>query len=791
MLTQNHQRQSLAAMLVAAMMSSAIYAEDDRILELSDIEVIGTTPLHGVGLAADKIAGNIQSATAKDIERSQSLDLTDFLNKELASVSINAAQNNPFQPDLQFRGFTASPLVGVAQGLSVYQDGVRINEPFGDAVNFELIPQSAIASMNLMPGSNPLFGLNTLGGAISIQTKNGFAHEGHSLEAYGGSFGRKSATIESGANDGTFGYFITGAHIEEDGWRDESPSDIEQLFANLSYRHGLSTLDLSVTAIDSDLNGNGASPVELIADDREAVFTYPDNTKNELRMATLNGSYWLSDKVLVSANSYFRNNDRETFNGDGAELEVATDAGDALDYLFEEDDIDENTQLGKAGAGIDLAANIGSGLDEDDAIALNNTSTTEQDGYGLGFQLTFLHNLFDKENQFIVGASYDGSDVKYQAQSEVAVFRDDRGTSGTGYILDNTVVDGDIDSKSYGIFVTDTFSMRDNIALTVSGRYNRTEIDISGTSENGNLNLNETGETHVFNRFNPAVGLAYEVSNTIGIYGSYSESNRAPTPSELTCSNPLNPCALPNSFLSDPPLDDVVSKTWEGGIRGQLSTVKWSFGLFHTTNKDDIIFLPAEQGDGRLNLGNFNNIDQTKRNGFEFSLAGDQGKLNWFANYSYVDATFESEFKVVNENHPLANAMNEGEFNVKKGSSIPGIPKHNIKIGVDYAFTPAFSLGFDAAYHSSQYYRGDEANLSDKVDSYALVNLHSQYRLNKYVTFFAKVDNLFDSQYSSFGLYGEPDEAPGFGEDGRDYEDSRFEGVGAPRGGWIGIKVSM
>ncbi len=786
-----HKRKILSLMLATVFLSANAFAEEDSV-ELSEIEVIGTTPLHGVGLPADMIASNIQSATAEDIANSQSLDMTDFMNKTLGSVSINSAQNNPFQPDLQFRGFTASPLVGVAQGLSVYQDGVRINESFGDAVNFELIPQSAIASMNLMPGSNPLFGLNTLGGAISIQTKNGFTHQGHSLEGYGGSFGRWATTLESGGNDGTFGYFVTAAHTEEDGWRDQSPSDINQLFANFGYRNDSSSLDLALTAVDSDLNGNGAAPIGLdVLEGREAVFTWPDNTKNELRMATLNGSHWLSDSVLVSANTYFRNNDRSTFNGDGAEFgfnlagnlieEVDLDPGDpgyAAAVAAADEIEDENGNVINQVADLDNA--------DDDELAINNTSTTKQDSYGFGLQTTLLNDLFDRENQLIVGVSYDKARMEYKAQSEIAEFNDDRGTTGFGILNNESIVDGKIDSDTIGLYFTDTLSVTEQLALTLSGRYNRTRIAISGTSEGGETDLNETGETHHFNRFNPSVGLAYSVNNDLGMYGSYSESSRAPTPSELTCSNKLHPCALPNSFLSDPPLEQVVSKTWEAGLRGQLNSISWTAGVFHTVNKDDIIFIPVEEGGpaGNLNDGFFDNVGKTKRQGVELGLSGVaiSDKLTWFSNYSYVDATFESGFDVFNGNNPAGD-----NTTVESGDSMPSIPKHNFKIGVDYAFTSSFTLGLDASYHSSQYFRGDEANNNDQISGYRLVNLHGRYNLNKHVEFFAKVDNLFDSEYETFGLYGEPDEAPGLDT----LDDPRFVGYGAPRAGWIGIKVSM
>lgn len=755
----------LPALLATALAPGfSVAAEAD--LQLDNIEVISPTPLHGVGLDARKIPGHVQSATAEEIERSQALDVSDFMNQTMGSVSVNAAQNNPFQPDLKFRGFTASPLVGNAQGISVYQDGVRINEPFGDAVNFELLPKSAIASMNMMSGSNPLFGLNTLGGALSIQTKNGFTHSGHSLEAYTGSFGRDSGTIESGGNNGTLGYFVTGSITKEDGWRDFSPSRVEQFFSNLSYRNEGTSLDFGVTLVDSDLNGNGASPIELVDIDREAVFTHPDNTQNELRMFTLNGSRWVNDNVQLSANTYYRQSDRKTFNGDGSELEI--DGGYIVD-----DDGEEITPFAPLGF-----------TGDEEFIALNNTSKTKQDSYGFGVQSTFLNDVFSRENQLIIGASYDRSEVKHSSQSEIAQFTDSRGTSGTGYIVDETVVDGKIDTDTFSLFFTNTHSLTDRLDLTFGGRYNWIQIDISGTSQGGEQNLNEAGNKHVFKRFNPTVGLTYALQENLIAYGNYSESNRAPTPSELTCSEEHSPCSYPNAFLADPPLDDVVARTIEAGLKGVNGSINWNAGVFYTQLKDDLFFFPDvedEVNDPRLTLGNFDNIDKTARAGLELGLYSQQERLSWFANYAYIRATFEDSFLYAREVDDEVET-----FKVSKGDRLPGIPEHNIKVGVDYAFTPQLSLGATASYHSSQYYRGDEANQDKKISGYGLVNLHGRYKLNKHVQFFAKVDNLFDSEYENFGLYGEPDEAPGL-----DLDNPRFVGAGAPRAGWIGFKVTL
>ncbi len=766
-------RKLICVMLASALFSSASFAADDDV-KLSDIEVVGTTPLHGVGLPKDQVAANVQTATDEDIERVQALDISDFMNKTLGSVSLNQAQNNPFQPDLQFRGFTASPLVGNSQGLSVYVDGIRVNEPFGDAVNFELIPESAIASTNLIPGSNPLFGLNTLGGALSIKTKTGFTNPGHSLEAYTGSFGRDSGTIESGGSDGNFAYFVTGSITKEDGWRDFSPSRVEQFFTNLSYADEDTTLDFGITAVDSDLNGNGASPIELVAADREAVFTHPDNTQNKLRMFTLNGTHWINDNTMLAANTYYRKSDRKSFNGDGSEFSVIGgqigEDEDGVDGVF--DDEDEVLDVSAASLG----------FSDDDDVALNNTSKTEQDSYGFALQSTFLNNLFGRDNQLIVGLGYDHSDVDYSSQSELAQFTNTRGTSGTGFINPESVVRGDVETDTYSLFFTNTHSLTDRLAMTVGARYNWIEVDISGYSKGGEKDLNESGNSHTFKRLNPSLGLTYKLTEDMTTYVSYNESNRAPTATELTCAEPESPCAYPNAFLADPPLDDVVARTIETGLRGQQELFNWYANVYYTELKDDLLFFSEDENQsddvsGRLGLGNFRNIDKTARAGVELGMAGQYEKLRWSANYGYVRATFEDNFSY----------SRDGDlYNVSKGDRLPSIPAHNLNVGLDYAFTQQFSAGLTASYHSSQYYRGDEANDDKKIAGYRVVNLHSRYKVNEHLQFFAKVDNLFDSEYNTFGLYGEPDEAPGL-----DYEDEHFVGPNAPRAGWIGFKLTM
>ena len=208
------------------------------------VTVIETAPLPGVDLPLEKIPAPVQTATGADIERSGALDLSEFLNRRFNGVYVNEMQGNPFQPDVNYRGYTASPLLGTPQGLSVYMDGVRLNQPFGDVVSWDLIPRLAIASTTLMPGSNPLFGLNTLGGALSIQTKDGLharAAPPCRRSTAATCAGRSSSSTAAARPTGLH-WYLAGNLFAEDGWRDDSPSDVRQLFGKLGWQRAASTI---------------------------------------------------------------------------------------------------------------------------------------------------------------------------------------------------------------------------------------------------------------------------------------------------------------------------------------------------------------------------------------------------------------------------------------------------------------------------------------------------------------------------------------------------------------------
>ena len=812
------------------MLSFGVSAQEENQVPLDEI-IVTVTPIgSATGLRKEKIPYNVQSAFSDELERAQSLDLADFLNRSMGSVSINDAQNNPLQPDISYRGFTASPLLGLAQGLAIYQNGVRINEPLGDTVNWDLLPESAVHSMHLIGGANPLFGLNTLGGALSVRMKDGFNSPGHHLDLRGGSFGRAIVSAESGGHRNNFAWYGNAHYFEEDGWRQLSPSDAANFYGSLGWKGARSSLGVNGQYGSSELTGNGPVPVELLQIEREAIFTAPDITENNVSMLSVDGSHDVKNDIVLSVSVFFRRNETDSFNGDASEFAVCRLGGtDALLEGLEGDDLEEldlehdevcADQFADAAALESFLNSTASGLGEDPEFnlddlsgelsgtgvladsAINNSSTRMQRSYGSDVQLVFSNDLFEKTNQFIVGAAWFTGDSDFDSVLELAnldpVSRSTAGL-GTGTFVDEAATNIKTRKETWSLYLTDTIDVSDRMSLTLSGRFNRTSVDLEDQSgERPELN-----GKHDFNRFNPAIGMTYQLTDELNLYGNYSESSRAPTPVELACNDHIfelavdiavqqgeDPedvdfeCRLPNAFLADPPLEQVVARSYELGARWNFDNTDVHVGLFQTTNNDDIIF----QTTGR-STGLFANVDKTRRLGFESALHGNWRNLDWFLAYSYIEATFEAPFEALSPNHPFADEE-EGTIQVRAGDRIPGVPVHQGKFGGDYVFNDSVSVGVDVLYNSGQYLRGDESNRLENTGAFAVVNLRGQYRLNEHLIFFAAINNLLDTDYETFGLMGEePGEVdvPEFSG----FSNPRFLGPAAPRAGFVGVKLSL
>lgn len=754
---------------------------DDNPVTLPEVEVIGVSPVHGVGLPKNKIPTNIQSVTSEDIDRSEALDLTSFLSRNLSSVNLNAAQNNPLQPDLNYRGYSASPLLGLPQGLSIFVNGARFNDPFGDNVNWDLIPESMIHSINLIGGSNPLFGLNTLGGAISIQTKNGFNSPGHKLEVYGGSYDRVVVSAESGGSYGDFGYFVNVRYFDEQGWRDASPSDALNIYGTVGWHTDESTVDLGFLYGKSDLIGNGAIPLELALQNRSAVFTSPDITKNDMKFLTLEGTHWLNDNIQLAGNAYWRETITNSFNGDDSGFIECESGGDSFLAIGDDDD-DDAPPCEDDNLLVDQNGNPIPSSEENPLDAINNISTREQTSFGVNLQSAFKHDVFGHGNQLIVGGSFDRGLVDYKSRVEVAHLQKNRSTDRTGIFIPDDALVMNGSTRTWSWYFTDTFDLTDTLAFTVAGRYNHTKITLNDKLGNNP----ELYGIHEYDRFNPSVGLTWQAMDNLNFYGSYSESTRAPTIIELACSDPENECRLPNAFLADPHLEQVVAKSFEAGVRGKIwDDLAWNVTFFHTINNNDIMF--QSTGGATSNIGFFDNIGDTRRMGIEVNLRGNVwDRVDWYTNYSFIEATFQDSFSISSPTHPNRNELT-GLIGVDKGDRIPGIPQHQLNAGLEVTIIKGLKVGADISFNSGQHVRGDEGNYLSELEPYWVLNLHGSYAINDNFSLFVLMENVADNKYESFGLLGESNELPGF----ESFSNPKFVGVASPFGVWGGVRVTF
>jgi outer membrane receptor protein involved in Fe transport len=735
------------------------------------IYVTSTTPLHGSHLPKDRVAANVQTISAEDLDDRKSIDLSAYAGEAVGSVNLNDVQGNPLQSDVQYRGFLASPLLGAPQGLSMYLDGVRLNEPFGDTINWDLIPSNAIRSVNVIPGSNPIFGRNTLGGALSLESKTGFSDPGVDGTLLYGSWGRKLARANAGMHGERFGLFAAVQVFDEDGWRDLSPTRSEHGFVAASYRAAGTTAALSLIGADTSLTGNGPLPEQQLAAARNVFFTAPDRTENRLFMASLRGERPLSAHLRLSGTTYVRTNRTRSVNGDQRDWTRCAASPGALCST----DDDGNETPVRDGAGMPVAFS-------DSYNAANNRTETRQTSYGAAAQLSVDAPIGERENHLFVGIDAGQSRIRFGSRSTVGTLDSDRIVVDDGFLDPASPIAIDSTVNDLGVYATDTFSLRPDLFLTLSGRFNVTQLTLDDR-----LGDDLSGD-HVFHRLNPAAGISYQPRPWLGGYVGYSESNRAPTPVELTCASPTDPCRLPNAFLSDPPLAQVVARTVEVGVRGVAQpsgfTLDYDLAAFHTVNASDILFISSGMV---ANQGYFANVGDTRRQGIEADLTARKrfagtSRIDVAAHYTFLGATFQTPFTAPSVLHPDAV---DGAIDVPAGAHLPSIPRHVVKLSLGFRSSFGLSAGLSAIGNSSQSLRGDEANRLPPVPGYVVVNARAAYRLGPHASLFALVNNLFDIEQSTFGVLGDATRVLG-----PTYNNPRFLGPGAPRAAWLGIDLN-
>lgn len=735
------------ALLVAA--ASAFAAPPMQ--QLGEIVVIGVTPLPGLNVPADQVPANVQGAQADDIRQIDGQSLTDLLQQNFQGVSATQSQGNPWQANLYFHGFTLSPLLGSPSGMSIYVDGVRQNEAFAETMNWESLPDFAIANVELIPGSNPLYGRNTLGGALVLTTKSGFSDPGGSLGVTGGSWGRIQEDADYGWHNRTFGFYAGAASSYETGWRDYSPSRVQQAFVRGDWRPDDATsIALSYTGAHSVLYGTQTLPLEW-ADTPRAAFTWPDNFVNNLSQFNLTGARQMEGNWSVQANAYLRLSKSRAFNSNTNDFDDH-DPGDgplgyAPDGAFDPDSLGQYYYAGLAPAydPLDPAATI------NNVPAANVLSDVQTRGYGGSVQAVNTGSLWGHANQFTVGVSLDAGTTTFSQFGQPAFFPHDVALRGDSIGLlpfdqDPMTLAG-TSVRDHGIYVADVLALSDGVHVTLGGRYDHARLavrDLSGQAM-------DIDGRQAFHRFNPSAGFTWTITPALGVYANYDEGMRTPTPIEIECADPEAPCALPNDFTGDPPLKPVVAHTLSGGLRGTFAggRLHWNVSPWYSRVDNDILTIfTGSAGSGQ---GYFANIPRTLRKGVDTGVGGQLGKFEWQANYSFVDATYQASFDEAAADN--SSADDAGVIRVRRGDRIPGIPRNLVTLAAEYHVTPRWSFGGNLRAYSNQYAVGDENNLDahGPLPGHAVVDLDLHYRATRALSLSAKIGNVFNRHYFANG----------------------------------------
>ena len=741
------------------------------------LQVPVTERLRGGAQPLYKIPSTVESVTRGDLEFDRAtFNAVETLARRVPGLNISDAQGSPTRVDINYRGFTASPVAGVPQGLAVYQNGVRINEAFGDVVNLDLIPQVAINRIDVVTG-NPVFGLNALGGAINIQMKNGFTWQGTEVTVLGGSDGRVAGSLQYGKVIGPWSFYFAGEGLNDRGWRYQSPSTIGRVYSDLGYRTQDAEFHLIGQMARTYFGATSATPVDFSHADPRAIFTFPQNGTTEVGTLQLTGRVDVSPTWDLAGNAYYRRFSQRYLDGNNGNFENCSRNSSFRGRLCFQDDGFEQAPgqsrnafsnqflilgRGTAANGIPFTASV--------PYATLDTTKTEAEGYGGSLQAANRDKVFGFNNSFVVGGSIDVAHYGFKSTSTLGVINPDLSVTtnplnanygtipglGTPFLqtagalgIAPSAVNG---SNLYmGLYTTDTIDLTDALSLTAGARLNFARIatqDLTGFSPDVN-------GTHYFSKINPLAGLTYRFSPGLSLYGGYSESNRAPTPLELACANPERPCLLPNSLVADPPLKQVTGQTYEVGFRGSLPNfydgglVNYKIGAFRTDLANDILQLATP---GNAARGYFINVPATRRQGIEVGTEYVADWLSVYANYALIDATFQFSGTLSSPNNPLSD---DGAIFVTPGNKVPLIPAHQFKAGFDVEVLPRWRVGLALQAYSSSYFRGDESNINRKLPPYYVLNLTTSYRVNPNLELFGYMTNLTNNRYATFGTFAE------------------------------------
>jgi outer membrane receptor protein involved in Fe transport len=689
-----------------------------EIVALPEIVVTAPSRLAEVPLPLAEIPASVQVITGEEIERTQALNLQDVM-QQLPGVHLNDQQGNSLQLDLSLRGFSGTSVTGLPQGISVFIDGVRVNEPAVEEINFDLLPLDDIERVELMRGPTAVFGRNSLAGSINIVTRRGGAEREIIPEISGGSFGRRKAEGRISGTAGPIDYYFSGSQFNEDGWRDQSDGRLSKAFGKLGFRRDGTDITLSYQFQNNRISQAGTLPESVLKIDRAQNFTGGDFFNPNLHMGILNVHQRLGGGFSLALNGFVRRLDTEQFN---------------VSLLSENTRLFNSTRSG--GGTVQLAH-------EGRFWGRKNTLTFGAEGARHDVDIRVFQEQNDRSRQQCqAGALAAGQDPNNACPEKAltSVLSDKQDTIAT-YIQDTAEL-------GRGLLLSG-----DNLFFTGALRadYVRHNITDSSPEEPGKASGRAS-----FSRVLPRAGINYNLSDSYGFYFSYSQGFRVPAFLELTCAQPDSPCvglqagvAPDTGFFK---LSPVRANNYEVGFRAHpVPWLEGSLALYRTDVRDDIF---SVSDPAKLTVF-FQNIGNTRRQGIEFGLRGIfRNVLEPYVNYALTRATFRNTIHLASPRTPSIPQQ------VDAGNDIPMTPNHRVNAGLRYHLYQWLTLSLDLSYVGNQFLRGDESNTQAKLDDYVVLNAGLDVHWRR-VSGFVKINNLTNNHYETFGTFAPNAKAAG------------------------------
>ncbi len=656
---------------------------------------VTSTRLPSTPLPASQVPATVDVVPGGELTTRGGVTLQDTLRR-LPGVSTADQQGNSFQMDLSVRGFQGTSVTGAPQGISVFVDGVRVNEPTVEEINFDLLPLDDVERVELIRGPGAVFGRNTLGGVLNIVTRRGAETREIVPEGEWGSFGLQKYRLRVGGMGGPFDYYVSGTFFSEDGWRDKSASRIGRIFARLGFREGGTDVALSYQRAQNHIEQPGSLPESELKQHRTRNFTGGDFFEPLMNAVTLNVRQELGEHWALGATVFTRTLDAEQFN-----------------------------------------VNIVGG---------NTRSFTSTATVGGTLEATHQTTLWGRSNRLVVGVEYAHADARVRVFEETPLGERE---------IDSDVRDG---LGTAGAWALDTLEIGrnllmtgDQLLVTAGARFDYVRHDIGDRTPDPEVP--SSAGTHTFTRVTPRFGINYNPTPRLNFYFSYAEGFRAPSFLELTCASPATICpGLQAGVASDPPLKPVKVRSYEVGVRAQ--PFPWLEGrlAFYRSDVRDDIFSVAPTGTVGLF---FQNVGDTRRQGVEVELRGAPGRLlEPWVNYAFTDATFRDGVQLGTSRLTQGCTGLPCTQVVAKGSALPLIPRHRVNAGVDAHVTTWLTLSVSGSYVSPQWLRGDEANEDRQLSDYVVLNAGLIARW-KALTAFLSVQNLVDSEYETYGTFSQ------------------------------------